>query len=129
VFHQRSQDLTLQFHSPSSDVQRSLEESMPSLLDKLKTDDWTASPQDPARVPLPVEAALEPRRRGDVILPQMTAAESTREAAPTVQTSSQHFGFDDAPNDQNGQHHPQQQGRNRKRAQVFQDEFDEQQEL
>jgi hypothetical protein len=129
VFHQRNQDLTLQFHSPSGEVQRRLEESMPSLLDKLKTEDWAASPQDAPRVALPVEPMLESRRRSDAMLPMSTPMESSRETGPTVQSGSQHYGFDDAPAEQNGQHHPQQQGRNRKREQAFQDEFDEQQEL
>ena len=102
---------------------------MPSLLDKLKTEDWTARPQEAAQAPMPAEAVLESRRRGDALMPVAVQLESGREAAPVAHGSSQNFGFDDSPADRNDSQQQQQNGRNRKKEQAFQAELDEQQEL
>ena len=127
VFQQKNQDLTLQFHSPSSDIQRSIEESMPSLMDKLRTENWGARPQEAQSGLAASEPVVEGRRRTETVLSLTTPAELHREPINVAQSSSHGFSFDEQSSGRNGSQQ-QQQGRNRKREQAFQNEFDEQQQ-
>jgi len=127
VFHQRNQDLTLQFRSPSGEIQRNLDESMPTLIDRLKNENWAVRPQDSPASVLPNEPSFDGRRRGDLFQTAAPVLETSRQIATQGQSGSQGFSFDDQTPNHNGSRE-QKQGRSRKREQVFQSEFDEQQQ-
>ncbi len=129
VFHQRSNDLTLQFQSPSGEIRQRIEEQMPSLLDKLRTEDWAAKSTDNTQTPIAMEQSAEfasdLRRRPDSMFPASANFESTREPIST-QSSSQHgSAFEDSPANPKDAQEQNQQGRNRKKEEAWQSEFEE----
>ncbi|MBM3762835.1 MAG: hypothetical protein FJW36_21630 [Acidobacteria bacterium] len=65
IFSQKNNDLSLQFFSPNTEIQRNIEESMPSLMDKLRAQNWTATSADPSIATQAAEPMLEARRRVD----------------------------------------------------------------
>lgn len=129
VFHQRSNDLTLQFQSPSGEIRQRIEEQMPSLLDKLRTEDWAAKSTDGTQTPIAMEQSAELvsdlRRRPDSMFPASASFESMREPLST-QSSNQHgSAFEDSPANRKDAQEQNQQGRNRKKEEAWQSEFDE----
>ena len=126
IFNQRNNDLTLQFTSPNTEIQGRIEESMPTLLNKLQTENWTARPAElAATVPQP-DLGFDSRRRAESILPSSNQFDSMREPVVNAGTSSQGFNFDDSPADRKDAQNQSEQGRNRKKEQAWQNEFDEQ---
>ena len=126
IFNQRNNDLTLQFTSPNTEIQGRIEESMPTLLNKLQTENWTARPAElAATVPQP-DLGFDGRRRAESILPSPNQFDSMREPVVNAGTSSQGFNFDDSPAERKDAQNQSEQGRNRKKEQAWQNEFDEQ---
>lgn len=126
IFNQRNNDLTLQFNSPNTEIQSRIEESMPSLLNKLQTENWSARPAELAANVAQPDLGFDGRRRTDSLLPSANQFDSLREPITTASTSSQGFNFDDSPADRKDAQDQSQQGRNRKKEQAWQNEFDEQ---
>lgn len=126
IFNQRNNDLTLQFNSPNTEIQGRIEESMPALLNKLQTENWTARPAELAASAAQPDMGFDGRRRADSLLPSANQFDSLREPIATAGTSSQGFNFDDSPADRKDAQDQNQQGRNRKKEQAWQNEFDEQ---
>jgi hypothetical protein len=129
VFHQRSSDLTLQFQSPSGEIRQRIEEQMPSLLDKLRNEDWAAKSTDNMQTPIAMEQSAELasdlRRRPDSMFPASAGFESPREPLST-QSSNQHgSAFEDSPANRKDAQEQNQQGRNRKKEEAWQSEFEE----
>jgi len=125
VFNQRSNDLTLQVHSPNGEMHRRIEESMPSLMDKLHAEDWTAKPAETAAAKAG-EISFDGKRRVDNFLPVGGQAELVREAISTQSTTQHGYSFDDSPANRKDAQDQNQQGRNRKKDEAWQAEFDEQ---
>jgi hypothetical protein len=126
IFNQRNNDLTLQFTSPNTEIQGRIEESMPTLLNKLQTENWTARPAElAATLPQP-DLGFDGRRRAESILPSPNQFDSMREPVVNAGTSSQGFNFDDSPAERKDAQNQSEQGRNRKKEQAWQNEFDEQ---
>lgn len=126
VFQHRNSDVTLQFRSPTGEIQRNIEDSIPALMERLRGEDWTAKPQEPIPATLVSETITETRRKPDAMFVPTATSEAVRETAPASQSSSSGFSFDDAPSN-GGQDSQRQQGRNPKRQQQFQAAFEEQQ--
>ncbi len=126
IFNQRNNDLTLQFNSPNTEIQGRIEESMPSLLNKLQTENWAARPAELAAGAAQPDLGLDGRRRADSILPSANQFDSLREPVATASASTQGFNFDDSPADRENAQDQSQQGRSRKKERAWQDEFDEQ---
>ena len=126
IFNQRNNDLTLQFNSPNTEIQGRIEESMPTLLNKLQTENWTAPPAELAANVAQPDLGFDGRRRAEGLLPPANQFDSLREPIATAGTSSQAFNFDDSPADRKDAQEQNQQGRNRKKEQAWQNEFDEQ---
>ncbi len=126
IFNQRNNDLTLQFNSPNTEIQSRIEESMPSLLNKLQTENWAARPAELSAGAAQTDLGLDGRRRADSILPSANQFDSLREPVAIASTSPQGFHFDDSPADRENAQDQSQQGRSRKKEQAWQNEFDEQ---
>ena len=126
VFNNRNSNLTLQFHSPSAEIQQRIEESMPSLLDKLQTADWTSKPRDAgAGLSLP-EAPFEARKRAEVFLPTGQNPESAQGLPLAAPSSQQGSSLGDSSANRREQNAQNTAGRNRKKDQAWQSELDEQ---
>jgi hypothetical protein len=126
IFNQRNNDLTLQFHSPNAEIQGRIEESMPSLLDKLQTENWSSRSSELVTNSTQPELGSEIRKRQDPLFAATSLLESSREPIATAGTSSQGFQFEDSPADRKNAQEQAPQGRNRKKEEAWQDEFDEQ---
>ncbi len=126
IFNQRNNDLTLQFNSPNTEIQGRIEESMPTLLNKLQTENWTAPPAELAANVAQPDLGFDGRRRAESLLPSANQFDSLREPIATASTSSQGSNFDDSPADRKDAQEQNQQGPNRKKEQAWQNEFDEQ---
>ena len=126
VFNNRNSNLTLQFHSPSAEIQQRIEESMPSLLDKLQTVDWTSKPRDAgAGLNLP-EAPFEVRKRAEVFLSTGQNPEPAQGLPLAAPSSQQGSSLGDSSANRREQNAPNTAGRNRKKDQAWQSELDEQ---
>ncbi len=126
VFNQRNNDLTLQFHSPNAEIQAQIEQSMPSLLDKLQTENWTSRPPELAAATAQPELGFEGRRRAETLLAAANQFESAHEPIKTANASSQEFTFDDSPADRQEAREQNESRPNQKKTRAWQDEFDEQ---
>ncbi len=123
VFENRNNDLTLQFHSPTSEIQQRIEESMPALMDKLQTADWTGKPSAPA-VPGGAEPVLELRKRADPLAAPAPSLELNRAITQGGESSQMGSRFDDQTSQRKEQPTQAQPGRNRKKERAWQFEID-----
>ena len=98
---------------------------MPSLMDKLHAEDWTAKPAETAAAKAG-EISFDGKRRVDNFLPVGGQAELVREAISTQSTTQHGYSFDDSPANRKDAQDQNQQGRNRKKDEAWQAEFDEQ---
>ncbi len=125
IFNQRNNDLTLQFNSPNTEIRGQIEESMPTLLSKLQTENWTAAPAELTANVAQAELGFDGRRRAESLLPAANQFDSLREPIASADKASQGFNFDDSQADRKDAQDQSQQGRNRKKEQAWQSEFDE----
>ena len=126
VFNNRNSNLTLQFHSPSAEIQQRIEESMPSLLDKLQTADWTSKPREAgAGLSLP-EAPFEARKRAEAFLPTGQNPEPAQGLPLAAPSGQQGSSLGDSSANRREQNAQNPAGRNRKKDQAWQSELDEQ---
>lgn len=126
VFNNRNSNLTLQFHSPSAEIQQRIEESMPTLLDKLQTADWTSKSPEVGAAPGAVEAGIEPKKRAETFLPTGMNTEAARDLSTAATSSQQGSNLDDSSANRREQQSHNSAARNRKKDQAWQTEFDEQ---
>ena len=124
VFQNKNNDLTLQFHSPSTDIQQRIEDALPALLDKLQTADWAAKPAEPLVAGPSADLLLDMKKRAEPLAAAVLNAEpksTVNSGESTAQTGSR--SDDPAPNRRESS--PQSQtGRNRKKDQAWQFEID-----
>jgi len=123
VFENRNNDLTLRFHSPTSEIQQRIEESMPALMDKLQTADWTAKPPSPAGLGS-AEPLVDSRRRAEPATGPAASFESNRAVAQGGASSQTGSSFDDQTSQRKDQPTQAQPGRNRKKERAWQFELD-----
>ncbi len=126
VFNNRNSNLTLQFHSPSAEIQQRIEESMPTLLDKLQTADWTSKPPEVGAASGAVEAVVEPKKRAETFLATGMTTEAARDLSTAATSSQQGSHLDDSSANRREQQSQNSAARNRKKDQAWQTEFDEQ---
>ena len=126
VFNSRNSNLTLQFHSPTAEIQQKIEESMPSLLDKLQTANWTSKLPEAGAVPGAAEATIEARKRPEAVLPAGLSPEPARDFSMASTASEQGSSLDDPSANRREQNSQNPAGRNRKKVQAWQSELDEQ---
>ena len=120
IFQSRNNDLTLQLHSPTTEIQQRIEESMPTLMGKLQTADWTAKP---AESPV-AEPMLDSRKRAETSTNSPLNFESTP-ALPQSESSAQSGSRFDQNTSNRKENPPQAQpGRNPKKDRAWQFEID-----
>lgn len=120
IFQNRNNDLTLQLHSPTTEIQQRIEESMPTLMGKLQTADWTAKPSESSVVePMP-----DSRKRAEAPANSSPNFASTAALAQSESSAQSGSRFDQ--NNSNRKEHPTQAqpGRNPKKDRAWQFEID-----
>lgn len=125
VFAQKNNDLTLQFLSPNSEIQRNIEESIPALMDRLRTENWTNKTPDTSLMAQAAEPLLESKRRVESFVPTSSTLESFRDSIASPQATSQGFSFEDAPRERKRDAEQQNDSRNPKRDETWRDELDQ----
>ncbi|WP_031497916.1 hypothetical protein [Bryobacter aggregatus] len=125
VFQNRNNDLTLQVYSPTAEIQQRIEASMPTLLDKLQTADWTAKPADLAQNH---EVVLETRKRSDAGPIPAAIPEVVRDIPGAASSPQAGFRFDEQGQGHKDQTPQSTPAKNRKKERVWQSEFDAQTE-
>ena len=120
IFQNRNNDLTLQLHSPTTEIQQRIEESMPTLMGKLQTADWTAKPAESSVA----EPMLDSRKRAETSTNSPLNFESTPALAQSGSSAQSGSRFDQ--NTSNRKENPPQAqpGRNRKKDRAWQFEID-----
>ncbi len=125
VFEQRRNDLTLQIHSPSQELQREVESAMPSLVEKLRGENWTAKAVEPVTQTWRSDGAADAVRALEATPASGAMLESLREAVLGQSSGDSGFSFEDAPREQGGER-KQPEERNPEHEETWRDEFVEQ---
>ncbi|MFN9298250.1 MAG: hypothetical protein ACK6DZ_11130, partial [Acidobacteriota bacterium] len=97
VFEQKRNDLTLLIHSPSLDLQREVESAMPSLMERLRGENWSAKASEPVMAARSGEGATELVRPIETLGSSGAALENIRESLMNQNGSSSGFSFEDSP--------------------------------
>ena len=120
IFQNRNNDLTLELHSPTTEIQQRIEESMPTLVGKLQTADWTAKPNESSIA----EPILDSRKRAESSANISRNFESAPPLAQSESSGQPGSRFDQ--NLSNRKENPThaQPGRNRKKDRAWQFEID-----
>jgi len=126
VFHQRNQALSLHLQSPTPHLQRQMEASMPTLLDKLRGEDWVPQQADSsAGAATPTEALLR-STRSDAVVSAPLAAEFRREQILTTSETQNSQDSQESPAGRKDAQDQNHQRRDRKKESVWDHEFEEQ---
>ncbi len=120
IFQNRNNDLTLQLHSPTTEIQQRIEESMPTLMGKLQTADWTAKPSESSVVE-PMPGSRKPAEAPANSSPNFASTATLAQSESSAQSGSR---FDQ--NNSNRKENPTQAqpGRNPKKDRAWQFEID-----
>ena len=125
VFEQKRNDLTLLIHSPSLDLQREVESAMPSLMERLRGENWSAKASEPVMAARSGEGATELVRPIETLGSSGAALENIRESLVNQNGSSSGFSFEDSPR-QRGERRDDPEEPNPEREETWRDEFVEQ---
>jgi len=125
VFEQKRNDLTLQIHSPSLDLQREVESAMPSLMERLRGENWSAKASEPVMAARSGEGATELVRPIETLASGGAALENIRESLMNQNGSSSGFSFEDSPR-QRGERRDDPEEPHPEREETWRDEFVEQ---
>jgi hypothetical protein len=125
VFEQKRNDLTLQIHSPSLELQREVESAMPSLMERLRGENWSAKAAEPVTAVRSGDGAAELVRAMETPAAGGAVLESLRETVVNQNASQSGFSFEDAPR-QRGEQREEREEPNAEREETWRDEFVEQ---